>query len=219
MPFDAVAGGVLASTGGSLDIEFYQKLNSIGHKAFVDRLKSVAPNGQDILDVGARYGSLTYKLKEAWKNANVIGLDASPNSLVVARLVCPDAEFFEHDINNPFPVAEGSQDIVASLETLKYLKTAPAVIAHMMRVLKQGGVAGFSIRTHEGERVEERGSFSSDGHKTPSATIPIYSHPFASIEQAIRSSGGVVLNKPSVSGDVVCNMIFVQKAEPGSLSF
>ena len=214
IPFDTVASTVLDVAELGIDVEYYQQLNSDGNEAFVDRLKIFVPNAKDITDVGARYGSLTYKLKEAWKYANVIGLDASSKSLIVARFVCPGAQFIEHDINNPFPVEDESQDVVVSLETLKYLKTAPWVIANMMRALKQGGVIGFSVGTHDGERVEARGSFSPDGHKTASASIPIYSHPFKSIEEAVCVSGGVILNENMLNkSDPVWNIIIARKME------
>jgi SAM-dependent methyltransferase len=68
----------------------------------------------------------------------VIGVDASPEMLAIARAKVPDAEFHEADLHS-LPVADESIDVVVCALALVHVPDLEAALAEFVRVLRPGG--------------------------------------------------------------------------------
>jgi SAM-dependent methyltransferase len=68
----------------------------------------------------------------------VIGVDASPEMLAVARRKVPDAEFREGDIHE-LPLPAGSMDLVVCALALSHFPDLDGVLTELVRVLRPGG--------------------------------------------------------------------------------
>ena len=95
--------------------------------------------GEAILDVACGTGALTLVAADAVApTGSVVGLDANPEMLAVARRKRPDIEWLEGPAENlPFP--DDSFDAVVSQFGLMFFQDRPRALREMMRVLKPGG--------------------------------------------------------------------------------
>lgn len=95
--------------------------------------------GDRVLDVGCGTGALTLAVAErAGPAGAVVGLDANPEMLAVARKKPVQVEWLEGTAEAlPFP--DNSFDAVVSQFALMFFEDKPKALAEMMRVLKPGG--------------------------------------------------------------------------------
>lgn len=101
-------------------------------------------DGQSVLDLGAGTGTLAIELERRRPGATVIGLDADPEVLEIARRKAADedrgVEFVE-GFSTDLPFAAGTFDVVLSTLFFHHL-TGPdkrRTAAEVWRVLKPGG--------------------------------------------------------------------------------
>ncbi len=107
-------------------------------------IKAVVGNPRKILDLGCGTGSTTLMLKQAFPHAEVIGLDLSPQMLVIAEYKARQAGLdiqWRHGLAEVTNFADGEFDLVtASLlfhETPTYI--AQAILQEGFRLLRSGG--------------------------------------------------------------------------------
>lgn len=94
----------------------------------------IGVEGRDVADVGCGTGHLLAKLHEAKSRT---GYDFSMAALSIARSVCPDAHFEEHDIYDPPP---GTFDIVCSCETLEHMFHPARALRSLWEMVREDGV-------------------------------------------------------------------------------
>lgn len=98
-----------------------------------------AAPGQRVLDVACGTGALALALAERVGRAgSVVGLDANPEMLAVARRKPAPIEWIE-GAAEALPLAEHSFDAVASQFGLMFFRDRAAALREMMRVLRPGG--------------------------------------------------------------------------------
>lgn len=101
-----------------------------------------AAPGERILDVGCGPGFYCDELlEEVGAEGSVVGLDASPQMLALARRRCEghgNVEFAEADAT-ALPVPDGSFDAALCVQVLEYMPDVPAVLAELHRSLRPGG--------------------------------------------------------------------------------
>lgn len=91
-----------------------------------------------VFDLGCGPGNSTELLVERYPDANVIGLDSSPDMLRKARERLPAHEFVQADIAQWRP--EPDTDLLFSNATFQWVPDHPAVLRRLLQALPQGGV-------------------------------------------------------------------------------
>jgi trans-aconitate 2-methyltransferase len=91
-----------------------------------------------VVDMGCGPGNSTELLVEAYPDAEVIGLDNSPNMLAEARVRVPGARFETADANSWVP--EPETDLVFANAIYQWVPDHLAVLPKVMAGLDEGGV-------------------------------------------------------------------------------
>jgi len=94
----------------------------------------ISVEGRDVADVGCGTGHLLAKLHEAKSRT---GYDFSMAALAIARTVCPDALFAQHDVYDPAP---GRFDIVCCCETLEHMFHPARALRSLWDMVREDGV-------------------------------------------------------------------------------
>ena len=96
-------------------------------------------SGQRVLDVACGTGALTVAVAERVKPGGaVLGLDANPEMLAVARRKHPDIEWHDGRAES-LPFADAGFDAVVSQFGLMFFDDRVAALREMQRVLRPGG--------------------------------------------------------------------------------
>jgi ubiquinone/menaquinone biosynthesis C-methylase UbiE len=100
--------------------------------------------GQHVMDLGCGTGTLAIMAKQAQPNAEVIGLDADPDMLKVARLKSAQGKVdvrFDQGMTFDLPYPDNSFDRILSSIMIHHLKTPDKekTAREVYRVLKPGG--------------------------------------------------------------------------------
>lgn len=96
--------------------------------------------GQALLDVGCGTGIVARLARErVGAEGRVVGVDASPHMLAVARAVAPEIDFREGKAE-ALPVAEDAAfDVVTCQQALQFFPDQAGALRQMRRVLRPGG--------------------------------------------------------------------------------
>lgn len=100
-------------------------------------LRKIEPAGNSLL-LDAGCGSGLFSHMAIASGAEVIGVDAAPGLLEVARERNPGNNFLEEDLES-LPFASGSFDVVTGFNSFQYAGNFTNALAEAKRVLKDGG--------------------------------------------------------------------------------
>ncbi len=95
-------------------------------------------NPKRVVDLGCGPGNSTELLIERFPNAEVIGVDSSPDMLRQARERVPNCTFIEGDLETWMP-QEGT-DLLFGNAVFQWLPDHPKVLARLLTALPPGGV-------------------------------------------------------------------------------
>jgi len=109
-------------------------------------------DGQEILELGCGWGSLSLWLAERYPNSRITGVSHSrtQKEFVDAEAVkrgLANLTIITCDMND-FDIAEGRFDRVVSVEMFEHMKNWPRLLASIARWLKPGGLFFLHIFTH-----------------------------------------------------------------------
>jgi len=103
----------------------------------LDALRAQSPSPDaaavDILDVGCGEGFVTMRIREQAPDAVIIGIDASPEALTIARESNPYVRFMEGDVRS-LPFEDGGAGVVLLSEVLEHLCDPAAALREAARV-------------------------------------------------------------------------------------
>jgi SAM-dependent methyltransferase len=103
--------------------------------AEVVRLAALGP-GDTVIDVGCGTGNAS--ALAVGEGREVIGLDAAPGMLAIARRRVPHAEFVEADFT-ALPLPDGHADATLAVHAVLFAEDRVATLAEWLRVTRQGG--------------------------------------------------------------------------------
>ncbi len=89
------------------------------------------------LDIGCGYGFLTRRLASRFRTT---GLDVSVAAIARCRATVPGAEFLVHEVEQPFPVPDGSFDLATLTDVIEHVMDPERLIRNARRALAPGGV-------------------------------------------------------------------------------
>src|SRR4051795_9252541 len=119
----------------------YQVRDAIRRRRLV-RAALGASRGERILDVGCGPGFYCAELlEEVGPGGQVVGLDMSPQMLVLAERRCAgydNVEFREAEAT-ALPVEEAAFAGAVCVQVLEYVRDVPAALAELHRVVRPGG--------------------------------------------------------------------------------
>jgi trans-aconitate 2-methyltransferase len=109
-----------------------------------------------VVDLGCGPGNSTELLAARFPDAEVIGLDSSPDMLVKARARLPACRFIEADIATWSP--DAPPDLLFANAVMQWLPDHTAVLRRLVGLLPQGGVLAVQMpdNTHEPALVFQR---------------------------------------------------------------
>jgi ubiquinone/menaquinone biosynthesis C-methylase UbiE len=146
--------------------------------ADVVRRSPLAIDGRDVLELGCGTGKNTVWLAE--RARSVVALDFSPGMLARARerVRGSHVRFVEHDVREPWPVADASADVIVGNLVLEHVADLAPVYAEAARALRAGGRLLFC------ELHPERQRRGGQAHFTEAATgatvhVPAHLHTVA----------------------------------------
>lgn len=91
-----------------------------------------------VLDLGCGNGAFTARIVE--QGFTVVGLDASPSGIAIARRLMPNTELLEWSVENPLPPAMHQQfDAVIAVEVIEHLPVPRVLCARAGEALRPGG--------------------------------------------------------------------------------
>lgn len=119
--------------------------------------------GKRILDLGCGIGRDAAVFRD--RDCKIIGIDASPELLAVAKQRLPGIDFRQCDFTKPLPFPNASFDGVWASASLLHLPKVqlPAVLREIHRVLRAGGVLFCSMKEGTGEKMMR--DFSGEGQR------------------------------------------------------
>jgi SAM-dependent methyltransferase len=109
--------------------------------AEVVRRASLRPD-ERVVDIGT--GTGTAADMATGDGRHVIGVDAAPGMLAIARREVPDAEFVEADFGS-LPLADGAVDVALAAHALLFAEDRVAVLREWRRIARPGGRISLSV--------------------------------------------------------------------------
>ena len=123
---------------GDWNSELYMKFESERTRAARDLLAQVSDiKPKTVFDLGSGPGNSTQLLVEAFADAEVVGIDDSPNMLEVARARVPGARFLKEDIERWRPSQPA--DLIFANATLHFALDHYGLIKRLAGCLAKGG--------------------------------------------------------------------------------
>lgn len=127
------------------DAKAYSRFLDLRTKPARDLLATIPHSFQPkiVYDLGCGPGNSTILLKERWPQADVFGLDSSPNMLAEARASYPDLNFIEDDIAKFKPAKK--IDCLFANASLQWLDDHEILVPTLLKFLHPGGVLAIQM--------------------------------------------------------------------------
>jgi trans-aconitate 2-methyltransferase len=102
---------------------------------------------KDIVDWGCGPGNSTQVLRDRWPEANVLGVDFSPEMIEKAHASCPEGRWLRAELRDWNP--EDSWDIVFSNATLQWIPDHQRLIQKVFSMVRPAGVLAVQLPANQ----------------------------------------------------------------------
>lgn len=119
----------------------YLKFKNERTQPAIDLAMRVRNNPQTIADIGCGPGNSTKVLREVFFNADILGIDNSPNMIAKAKAEYPDINFRLCDVLS----LDGKYDLLFSNACLQWIPNHDKLIPLLMDKLNEGGVLAVQV--------------------------------------------------------------------------
>lgn len=129
------------------DADQYLKFANERTQPSLDLIHRIGVSGpRRIIDLGCGPGNSTAALRRRWTEAEVAGLDSSPEMIEKARADAPETEWILADVTTW--EAEVPYDIVFSNALLQWVPNHEAVFPHLLKQAAPGGALAVQMPYH-----------------------------------------------------------------------
>lgn len=135
------------------DAQQYLKFSSERTQPAIDLVSKIQLEPQRILDLGCGPGNSTEVLFRRWQNANLTGLDSSPQMLEQARKAHPDWTWLEADMASFDSVTKF--DLVFSNAAIQWVKNHAALLPRLKNLVAAGGALAIQIPAHQRSHLHQ----------------------------------------------------------------
>ena len=119
----------------------YLKFKSERTQPAIDLAVRIKNDPQTIVDIGCGPGNSTKVLRDIFPNAEILGIDSSPNMIEKAKTEYPDISFRLCDAL----ALEGTYDLLFSNACLQWIPDHVTLIPSLMEKLNDGGILAVQI--------------------------------------------------------------------------
>lgn len=106
-----------------------------------------------LLDVGCGPGNSTAVLRRRYPDAELLGIDSSPEMIAAARRAHPDLRFQLCDVREEITLPGPAFDVVFSNACLQWVPGHRALLPRLMALLRKGGVLAVQMPVNYDEPI------------------------------------------------------------------
>lgn len=139
-------------TNAEWDPDLYLRFKAERTQPSIDLVNRIAvENPRTIVDVGCGPGNSTQILKRRWPDAEIVGIDSSPEMIDKAGRDYPDMTWRRMDAREL--AAEGSFDVVFSNAVLQWIPNHESLVPGLYRLVKPGGVLAVQVPQNQSSAI------------------------------------------------------------------
>jgi trans-aconitate 2-methyltransferase len=129
------------------DANLYLKFGNERTQPSLDLVSRIQiPNPKRLIDLGCGPGNSTQSLRQRWPEAEVIGLDSSPDMIAAAQQAYPNGKWILADAATW--TADSPFDIVFSNATLHWIPDHAHLFPHLFNQVAPGGALAVQVPAH-----------------------------------------------------------------------
>src|SRR5690348_10307844 len=127
------------------DPEHYLTYADERGRPFVELLARVDASPASVVDLGCGPGNLTRLLAQRWPDAEVTGIDASPEMIAAARAGGGEVRFEVADLRAWLASSPARVDVVVSNATLQWVPDHLELLPALLDAVAPGGWLAFQV--------------------------------------------------------------------------
>lgn len=110
---------------------------------------------QKIVDIGCGPANSTLVLQKRFPQAEILGVDSSPEMIAAAKQACPTLRFHQCDASSELPQLGSDFDVVFSNACIQWIPDHPKLLRQMMGLLKPEGILAVQIPINHKEPIHQ----------------------------------------------------------------
>ena len=127
------------------NVKLYQQFEKERAQPSIDLVNRIEGDSfKRIIDIGCGSGMSTMPLRNRFKQAEIVGADASPAMLAQARAISNEVNWLERDCSQPMDDL-GKFDLIFSNAALQWFDNQAGVIGNLSKMLEIDGILAVQI--------------------------------------------------------------------------
>ncbi|WP_337512819.1 methyltransferase domain-containing protein [Ruminococcus sp.] len=108
-----------------------------------------------IIDIGCGPGNSTEVLRQRFPQADILGVDSSPEMIRAAAQAHPEMRFQLCDAGTELGTLDRDFDVVFSNACIQWIPNHPKLLREMMQLLRPGGILAVQIPINQKEPIHQ----------------------------------------------------------------